>query len=39
LEAYEILQLQYPENRFLTESKKIAVEAENQIKKLELTRK
>ena len=39
LESYEILQLQYPENRFLTESKKFAVEAENQIKKLELTRK
>jgi outer membrane protein assembly factor BamD len=35
LEAYETLQLQYPENRFIADSKKIASEVENQIKKLE----
>jgi outer membrane protein assembly factor BamD len=35
LEAYETLQMQYPENNFLTDSKKIATEAEAQIKKLD----
>jgi len=35
LEAFETLQLQYPDNHFLADSKKIATEAENQIKKLE----
>jgi outer membrane protein assembly factor BamD len=39
LEAYETLQVQYPENNYLAESKKIANEAEAQIKKLEEQKK
>jgi outer membrane protein assembly factor BamD len=39
LEVYETLQVQYPENSFLTESKKLANEAENQIKKLDVQNK
>ena len=39
LEAYETLSLQYPENSFLTDSKKIANEVENQIKKLQEQKK
>jgi outer membrane protein assembly factor BamD len=34
LDAFETMQNQYPENHFLAESKKIATEVENQIKKL-----
>jgi outer membrane protein assembly factor BamD len=39
IEAYETLQMQYPENNFLAESKKIANEAETQIKKLDEQKK
>jgi len=39
LETYETLQMQYPENNYLAESKKIATEAETQIKKLEEQKK
>jgi outer membrane protein assembly factor BamD len=35
LEAFETLRLQYPENNFIADSKKIADEAANQIKKLD----
>jgi outer membrane protein assembly factor BamD len=35
IEAFETMQVQYPENSFLAEGKKLANEAENQIKKLE----
>jgi outer membrane protein assembly factor BamD len=39
LDAYETLQAQYPSNNFLAESKKIATEAETQIKKLKEQKK
>jgi outer membrane protein assembly factor BamD len=39
LETYETLQTQYPANNFITESQKIANEAETQIKKLEEQKK
>jgi len=35
LETYEMLQLQYPESTFIADSKKIVLDVENQIKKLE----
>jgi outer membrane protein assembly factor BamD len=38
LEAYETLQMQYPDNSFLADSKKLALDAENQIKKLETSK-
>jgi len=39
VDAYETLQMQYPENNYLTESKKIAHEAEIQMKKIEEQKK
>ena len=39
LEAFELLQLQYPENSFLAESRKIANEVMNQINKIDQQKK
>jgi len=39
MDAYDMLQSQYPENSYLAEGKKIAGDAENQIKKLDERKK
>jgi len=39
IEAYETMLSQYPENKYLANSKKIATEAQNQINKLEVQNK